>query len=106
MVGNFFWLVSVFFLKLSRVFGGRREKLVEIWFKEDGDHRYLLNHPSLGENSVVFEPVDDFCKIISERFGRNKNIKIFNFGLVGSPSREVIDRRKYACGCFWFKKLN
>jgi FkbM family methyltransferase len=103
----------MFFLKLSKLFGNKREKLVDKWFLEDGDNKYLLNHPLLNGDSIifevggykgrwvsdifskylskiyVFEPINEFYEIIYQRFKKNKNIRVFNFGLAGRTRNEV-----------------
>lgn len=82
----------------------RRERVVDVWFRDQGDKTLRLNY-DLDKNSVVFdlggyegqwssdifsmyecsiqifEPVEDFVSRIEERFSRQKKIVVHRFGL-------------------------
>ena len=90
------------------------EKNVKSWFADEGDLQHRLNYNELDSGSVVFdlggykgqwtsdiyskylckiyvfEPVDQFYKIISGRFKKNPAIEVFNYGLGPVEKEEII----------------
>lgn len=55
-------------------------------------------------NIYIFEPVEEFAEIMSNRFIKNRKIKIFNFGLAEKNSKEIIAVNNDASSLFSKRK--
>lgn len=91
--------------KIYQIFGSPNKKHLINWFNLNGDKTFRLDYPELNEKSIVFdcggyegqwtsdiyskyrckvyvfEPVKNFAENIKKRFSKNKNIRVYYFGL-------------------------
>ena len=103
-------------VSLKRIFRSKNKKIIDRWFKINGDKTLRLNY-DLNKNSLVFdlggyegqwtsdifakycckiyvfEPVKKFSENIKKRFSGNEKIKIYNFGLAGENKKTTISLR-------------
>lgn len=96
-----------------KAFKRKQRKVFKSWKKDRGDQTLRLDY-DLNQESIVldvggfegqwasdlyskynskiyiFEPVTDFFNQINQRFSKNNNIKVFDFGLGGETRKESI----------------
>lgn len=104
---------SVLFLTY-KVFGIKNQGYyISKWFSDNGDDRLLTNYPLTSKNTVVdvggylgvfsdriinkynpnvfiYEPIKSFYKILKNKYLRNKNVYVFNYGLSNTNSAKKI----------------
>ena len=97
-------IVDLFKMLKSIVYKNEHERLLQEWFRIEGDKYFRLGH-YLNKDSIVFdvggykgkfiddiyskfkcnvysfEPIPEFYEIIKERFKDNPKVKVYNFGL-------------------------